>query len=252
MLKPKSFAKFIQALSHLIAAVGLTALVAGGNPALAGTADASFIDGFNKTVFASEYGGGQTRSQLYVRKFNKPVRFYLRIQTAEPIMEHLQQFILSLSSLIKGLDVAITDRPGDANFVVHVVPKSAYARTVRDVVYRDQDAVARGRCMVRAIYNRRGIIRSEAVIVADQGMGQFNRCMIEEILQGLGPLNDHASLSKSMFNDQSRFTTLQPFDRVILNMLYDPAVHAGAAQHTVQPILPSVVRRVRQHMKQLD
>ena len=38
--------------------------------------------------------------------------------------------------------------------------------------------------MVRSIYSRSGIKRSDAVIVADQGDSQFKRCMIEEILQG--------------------------------------------------------------------
>ncbi len=222
-------------------------------PALAAdplSTDTEIIRGFNKTIFESEYGGGQSPSQVYVRKFSKTVRFYLRIKTNKPVQSQLQQFILSLPSLISGLDVQLVNHPARANFVVHVVPRSAYVTTVRNAVYKDKNKTPQGRCMVRSIYSRSGIKRSDAVIVADQGDSQFKRCMIEEILQGLGPLNDDPALTKSMFNDQTRFTTLQRFDRMIVSLLYDPAIKAGASRQAIEAVLPTILRRVRRHIDQ--
>ena len=99
--------------------------------------------------------------------------------------------------------------------------------------------------MVRSIFTRAGISRSDAVIVSDEGESLFRRCMTEEILQGLGPLNDDRSLSLSMFNDTSHFTNFRRFDRYILNMLYDPRVQNGASKKATQPVLASAYRRAR-------
>jgi len=81
----------------------------------------------------------------------------------------------------------------------------------------------------------------DAVIVAAGGGALFRRCMIEEILQGLGPLNEHPTLVESMFNDRSRHTKFTRFDRTILNMLYDDRIKNGATINTVQRVLPAVL-----------
>jgi hypothetical protein len=69
--------------------------------------------------------------------------------------------------------------------------------------------------------------------------------MIEEILQGLGPLNDNNSLPESIFNDDSNHTSFTSFDRLILNMLYDKRIKNGARQRTVNKILPNVLADAR-------
>jgi hypothetical protein len=102
--------------------------------------------------------------------------------------------------------------------------------------------------MVRSIFSRAGISRSDAVIVSDEGESLFRRCMTEEILQGLGPLNDNRSLKLSMFNDASQFTNFRRFDRYILNMLYDRKVKNGASKIAVQRVLPSVYWRARRRI----
>jgi hypothetical protein len=83
------------------------------------------------------------------------------------------------------------------------------------------------------------------VIVADEGEALFDRCKVEEILQGLGPLNEHPSLRESMFNDRTRHTQFTAFDRLILNMLYDRRIRNGATLEEVQKILPEVLRSAR-------
>ena len=55
---------------------------------------------------------------------------------------------------------------------------------------------APGRCVVRVVSGPGGIARADAVIVADEGETLFRRCLIEEVLQGLGPLNDDARLKQ--------------------------------------------------------
>jgi hypothetical protein len=132
-----------------------------------------------------------------------------------------------------------------ANFVVYIVDRKDYESVVRDKVYRRATASTPGKCLVRSVFSRSGISRSDAVIVADEGEALFDRCKAEEILQGLGPLNEHPSLRESMFNDRTRHTQFTRFDRLILNMLYDRRIRNGATLEEVQKILPDVLRTAK-------
>ncbi|MEM9734848.1 MAG: DUF2927 domain-containing protein [Pseudomonadota bacterium] len=211
--------------------------------------DEQLIDGFNRTVFGSEYATILQRTGLvggnYVRKFAEPVRFHIVNRHTDASGQKVRAFIGSLNGYIKGLNARLVTRPWQANFTVYIVRRRDYARTVRRDVFRRSNAPVRGRCMVRAVFSRAGIARADAVIVADEGKDLFSRCMVEEILQGLGPLNDDRTLEHSIFNDESRFTNFRRFDRLILNMLYDPALPPGLPQAEAAERLPALLKRVR-------
>lgn len=231
---------------NLLAITAAVALLMQASPTHA-YSESSLIDGFEKTVFGSEYSG-ILPSRNYIRKFDGPVRFHIRAGGFDRRKQRVTRFLRSLDRLIAGLKVKIVSREEDANFVVHIVRRKDYARTVSEKVYNGRPATVRGRCMVRAVYSRRGISRSDAVIVADEGEALFKRCMTEEILQGLGPLNDDRSLKASMFNDTTGYTSFRRFDRILLNMLYDKRIEIGASPKVVAPLLPLVVRDVKRRI----
>jgi Protein of unknown function (DUF2927) len=87
------------------------------------------------------------------------------------------------------------------------------------------------------------------VIVADEGDFLLHRCVIEETLQGLGPINDDPTLSESVFNDRSEHSTFTDFDRHILNMLYHPLVEPGMTKLEVARVLPKVVEDVQAKLR---
>ncbi|MDN3718295.1 DUF2927 domain-containing protein [Roseibium salinum] len=102
---------------------------------------------------------------------------------------------------------------------------------------------------MRVVSGGNGIKRSSAVIVSDEGEFLFKRCLVEEVLQGLGPMNDDESLTHSVFNDSSRHSRFTVFDQLILNMLYDPRIKPGMSIEQVKPILPLVVRDARNRVR---
>ena len=210
--------------------------------------DREIIRGFNLTVFGAEYAlfGIQSR---YIRKFRGPVRFHIENLSQRSRSRDVRRFILSLNNTINGLETRIVSSARQANFVVYIVDRKDYTDVVRNKVYRRPNASAPGKCLVRSVFSRQGIIRSDAVIVSDGGNRLFRRCMIEEILQGLGPLNEHPSLYKSVFNDRSRQTEFTRFDRYILNMLYDSRIRVGASIENVQSLLPTVLRDVKRRIR---
>jgi hypothetical protein len=76
--------------------------------------------------------------------------------------------------------------------------------------------------------------------------------MVEEVLQGLGPVNDNRSLDESVFNDRSRHSSFTSFDRHILNMLYDPRVEPGMTKMEVSRVLPEVAAEVQARLPETD
>ena len=233
--------------ARALTALALGAMLCGlGTQAIAQTAfsDAALFDGFHRTVFGLEYDNGGQGAGL-VKKFAGPVRVYVDHRAQQDRRAPVQRFVASVNRAVRGLDLRLVDSPLEANFTVYVVDRRQYAQVIQDDIYNSPRAQVRGRCMVRVLTGSTGISRAQAVIVSDEGDFLFNRCMVEEILQGLGPLNDDATLSASVFNDTSRHARFMLHDRFILNMLYHPAVEPGMSQSEVDAVLGRVLADVR-------
>lgn len=208
--------------------------------------DSEVVDGFYKTVFGAEIGalswGSQTRR---VKKFVKPVKVWIDNRARKNRLRAVQRFVRSLPSRIDGLDLRLARNPREANFRVYIVDARDYQQTVREEIFNRDDIHVPGQCIVRVLSRRSGITRSDAVIVSDQGAALFRRCMVEEILQGLGPVNDDSSLRHSVFNDETGFDYFTRYDRMILNMLYHPDVKPGMTKRQLRSLTPDLVRHAR-------
>jgi len=207
--------------------------------------DAELVDGFNRTVFGSEYSGGGWQSSV-VKKFAEPVRFYIDDRSSANRHADVLAFVHALPGLIDGLEVVQALDPTEANFRIFVVDRADYRAVVATEIYGEPSSdFAPGKCLVRVISNRNGITGADAVIVANEGDFLFRRCLTEEVLQGLGPVNDDRSLPNSVFNDSSPHAAFTAFDRHILNILYHPRVRPGMTKLEARRILPKVVQDVR-------
>ncbi len=173
-------------LTHLRALLIFAALLS-SVAATRAASDREVVRGFNLTVFGAEYSPMGLQSN-YVRKFSGPVRFHIQNLATRDRTADVRAFILSLNRSINGLRAEIAPSASKANFIVYLVDRKDYVATVRDKIYRRQTASTPGKCLVRSVFSRSGISRSEAVIVTDEGEALFKRCRAEEILQGLGPL----------------------------------------------------------------
>ena len=210
--------------------------------------EAELAEGFMRTVFGSEYTSWGWQAAM-VKKFVDPVRFYVDDRSASRRGGEVARFVRSLPGSIEGLRVIDAAGPSDANFRIFVVDRAAYRAVVTSEIYgQPSSGFAPGKCLVRVVSSRNGISRSDIVIVADEGDFLFRRCMTEEILQGLGPVNDDDSLDQSVFNDGSRHADFTSFDRHILNMLYHPRVRSGMTKLEVRRILPEVIAAVRRRL----
>ena len=89
------------------------------------------------------------------------------------------------------------------------------------------------------------IRRAEAIFPADAGEFAFYDCAYEELLQGLGIINDDASVPWTMFNDNVQMGFFDLYDQYLLNILYDPRIRAGMNKGVVDKLLPDVLPTVR-------
>lgn len=216
-------------------------------PSAFALSDKEIISGFNLTVFGSEITPFAFQAR-YIRKFNDEVRFRIHNFSTKDRSREVANFINSLEKDISGLQVRIIDEGESANFDIYIVNRSDYKKTVRAKVEKNNTARVPGKCLVKSRFTRKNILRSDAVIVSDEGEALFKRCLIEEVLQGLGPLNESTSLDKSVFNDTSKHTKFTMFDRIILNMLYDERIKNGASKRTVSKILKEVLADTRKRL----
>jgi hypothetical protein len=231
----------------LAGATGLPATSAAAPKALSGYTDEQLAHGFYKTVFGVEHGS--RRYGRMVKKYNEPVRFRIVNRAAADRRGDVARFIGKLPGLVRGLKTTVTATAADAQFTVIVVDRASYVETVRADVLGSHVGTVPGSCLVKVDLAADGIARSTAVVVADEGEALFKRCLTEEILQGLGPMNDDRSLTDSVFNDASRHTRFMPFDRAILSMLYHPSIRHGMSPQEVAAQLPKVIADVRRRLK---
>jgi hypothetical protein len=206
--------------------------------------DAELIDGFNRTVFGSEYQTLGWQSYL-VKKFSGPVHVFIDDRSSRRRGAEIADFVRSLPALIENLDISLVQAPEQANYRIFVVDRADYRDVVSQEVYgRPSTSFTPGKCLVQVVSAGWGITRSDAVIVADDGEFLFSRCRVEETLQGLGPVNDDRSLMQSVFNDISPHSVFTSFDRHILNMLYHPLIEAGMTKAEARRVLPTVAAEV--------
>lgn len=238
--------KTLTILAGLFAAANL--LGADTGSAQSNFSNAALRDGFFRTVFGLEYGD-DTQGASVVKKFTEPVRIYLDQRSRVDRRRVIERFVRSVNRGVRGLDIRVVDSPQRANFTVYIVDRVNYAQVIQDDVYNSSRATVRGRCMVRVLTGNEGITRAQAVIVSDEGDFLFNRCMVEEILQGLGPLNDDPTLSASVFNDTSLHTRFMLHDRYVLNMLYHPELRPGMNRQNADALMARILADVRSYVR---
>ena len=232
-------------LFHFLLAVSLSA-----GPAAAASdtfPTEELLQGFHKTVFGLEYRAWSWRPYL-VKKYTVPVRFYVHNLSRKNRKTKVNAFIRSLGRKIHGLKTDFARSADSANFQIYVVDRAQYREVVQKDVYKNAKIDPPGRCLVRVVSGSRGIKRSAAVIVSDEGEFLFHRCLVEEVLQGLGPMNDDDTLIHSVFNDRSHHSRFTAFDQILMNMLYDSRIKPGMSTTQLKNILPLVARDARRRV----
>lgn len=209
--------------------------------------DRELTDGFMRTVFGSENIFVARSARNRVSKFSGPVRVRVVDLARARNNREVKRFISDLNRKVPRLSISTTRSKARANYEVILVRRADYKPVIRQYLPKVRTGfLERAACSGIAFLRPDGSISNAmAFVVVDEGRHLFRHCMVEEILQGLGPSNDSAKLAHSIFNDRNGGEAFLPFDQLLINMLYDPRIKPGMSRRDVRAVLPAVIRDIR-------
>jgi len=210
--------------------------------------DDEIKDGFFKIAFSAEL---QLDARVEkIRKFDGPVRIFVDGDASPDRRAAITAIVDDIRAHVDHLDLAMTDAREAANFTVILVTDRKLARTIR-TRYGNSQAKQIERSLNPQCLSGIGkdktyrIRRAEAILPVDAGDFTFYDCAYEELLQGLGAINDDSSVPWTMFNDDVRMGFFDVYDQYLLNILYDPRIHPGMTKADVTRLLPEVLETAR-------
>jgi len=205
-------------------------------------------DGFFKIAFGAELQLDAPADR--VRKFDEPIRIFVDSNGLPDRRAELAAIVADIRSHVRDLDIDVTNDRRSANFVVHLVPERKLKKTIRALYGRDSakriQQSLNPECLSGIGKDERfRIRRAEAILPIDAGDFTFYDCAYEELLQGLGAINDDASVPWTMFNDDVQMGFFDVYDQYLLNILYDPRIRPGMSRDEVDAVLPEVLSSTR-------
>jgi hypothetical protein len=205
-------------------------------------------DGFFKIAFHAEMQVGAPANRI--RKFDKPVRIVVDNKARPDRSAQLENVVADIRARVNHLDIAITHDPEAANFVVTLVRDRDVNATIRARYgkkrAREIQHSLKPQCLSGIGKDAQfRIRRAEAILPVDAGEFTFLDCAYEELLQGLGVINDDASVPWTMFNDDVQMGFFDVYDQYLLNILYDPRVHPGMTANEIKALMGELLPTAR-------
>ena len=209
--------------------------------------DAAIAEGFLATVFGTEARPGEP---TYVRKFVGPVEYSLISTSRVDRRPAIRTFAARLDSIVPNLALREAANPATARLHIYLVDRADFVATIRATAWAgtDTDFLERNDCAAVLAARPDGILQSLVFLAADDGEAAFRHCMIEELVQSLGPVNDSDALPGSILNDSSRANVFARLDWFILSILYDERIRPGMRAGDVRPLLPAIIGHVRMQL----
>jgi hypothetical protein len=205
-------------------------------------------DGFFKIAFQAELEVGARSDR--VRKFDEPVRIFIESEAQPDRSTEIASIVADIRRRIDHLDVAITDDKKAANFIVSLVADRDVAATIRAHYGTDRasqiEKALTPQCLSGIGKDKQfRIRRAEVILPVDAGEFTFYDCAYEELLQGLGAINDDNSVPWTMFNDDVQMGFFDVYDQYLLNILYDPRIRPGMTKAEVEDLMPGILPAAR-------
>lgn len=216
------------------------------------------VENFIRTAAFNEYtltstSVLRTPSERLIQRWVKPIVFSLDFgQSVEP--EKRSTYTRLTNRYVRRLS-RITEHPmsvaaSGGNFTIAVLSVDeleAYTPRLRELIPELSPAFAGqitrldrpDHCIVYTFSDADDPIETEAavaIIRAEHPPLMGEKCLHEELAQGLGLSNDSPSARPSIFNDDDEFGYLTRHDELLLQILYDDRMPLGATAAQARPV----------------
>jgi len=136
-----------------------------------------------------------------------------------------------------GLDITAAAGTDDANFLLFVIPRSDFHRLKVDSI------PSHTRCFFGISTDAdHNITRAVIAIDALLGDEHIRHCIAEEFIQAMGLRDDACDYRPSLFCDDDQIAAPTNADRLLLAVLYDPALQPGMSKEIAMPIARRLIR----------
>jgi hypothetical protein len=217
--------------------------------------DEEIKNGLFKIAFGAELQFGAAAER--VRKFDEPIKMIVFGQTSPNRRAAIAAIIADIRLRVNHLDIALTKDRREANFFIQLVAGRDLNRTIR-ALYGTAKAKQIQRslspqCLSGIAKDEHYRIRkAEVILPADAAEFDFYDCAYEEILQGLGAINDDGTVPWTMFNDNVQMGFFDTYDQYLLNILYDKRICPGMTKQEVNALMPDILPTARAWVSGID
>lgn len=180
-------------------------------------------------AFRNEFGGLHRFGRII--KWQEPIRARLEGPRADLYKPEVERQFAILSRLT-GLPMEVVDgfRPfANVNMIISFVDTGGRGPADRE------------RACFSSVQEDDGfVIRSAAITITADIPELRQHCIVEEISQALGLMNDSTFLFPSIFHDDSRQQALSPWDEMMFYAHYDPRIRPGMVSAEAVPIVRQI------------
>jgi hypothetical protein len=214
--------------------------------------DKQFItDSFVKISLRREYSANA--KQDMIRKWRRPIRVYVRsIVGDSKLQKEMVGVQLNHLAEITGHRINFVKNVDDANLIVVFTLKNNIKSSMKSLgLYNNgSDAILeKAACLGNIRANNKGEILNAAIHIpvdSTRSSGLFLNCVVEEITQVMGLLNDSDEVFPSIFNDYSVDGYLSGLDYLLLKLLYHPKIKIGMKEAKVRELVSVILIELEQ------
>ena len=209
------------------------------------------IQSFSKIALQSSTSAKKFHT---IKKWEKGIKFHFIHGIADKkLHEELTGMHLKHLSRITGLGIKHTRNYNRANLIImfsneknmlHDFTRETGLKPTASITKLTNESV----CLSYMKFNGAGQIRRATVIIpVDRARerAKLLTCIVEELSEVMGLLNDSEKVFPSIFNDKSHNELLTGLDYLMLKILYDNRVKAGMNKKQLAPLLTKIVREFK-------
>lgn len=201
---------------------------------------------FEATVTSAEFvHRGPT---AVVRKWRGPVRY--AVLNADPFQAAIIQHNMETLQGLTGIRIIQVDPSQNANFRIVFGDRKRLHNWLTRTMGGDTPQVrtiANSPCFANLGYDDAGVIEYVQVGINTGNQGHLMRhCMLEELVQAFGPVDDACHFRPSLFCDGpgTHDTGLTPGDEIIMKALYDRRIQPGMTREQAMPVAREVIAKL--------
>lgn len=215
--------------------------------------DKEFItDSFVKIALRHEYS--TNTKQDMIRKWRLPMRVYVQSTVGDSkLQKEMVGVQLNHLAIITGHQIGFVESTDNANLIILFTLKKNLKSSMETLGLYNSGSNAileKAACLGNIRATNKGEIISAVIHIpvdSTRSSGLFLNCIVEEITQVMGLLNDSDQVFPSIFNDQSIDGYLSGLDYLLLKLLYHPKIMPGMEEDKVREIVAELLSELDQN-----